>query len=251
MFDTHATYVWMTYLVVINVVIQTFEILTLDKEIEAVWKQDLFRNSFFGFIFYFGLPPYLYLNLVLCGYLLFSPTSGAAVLMLVIQTLVFLRFRGPLNGGSDYMTTLVILALALFSLVKQTNPVGQVALWYVGVQVVLSYFVAGLAKARHREWWTGAALKNYLLISNYAVATPVKKWALGQGVSKIVSWIVLLFELSFPLCILSPKLCLVYISMAVIFHLTNAYVLGLNRFLFSWVAAYPALYFLSLQFSKT
>ena len=53
---------------------------------------------------------------------------------------------------------------------------------------------------------------------------------------------IILFEIAFPLVLILPwegKLLL--LSIGLLFHITNAVVLGLNRFIWAWSATYPAL----------
>ena len=55
---------------------------------------------------------------------------------------------------------------------------------------------------------------------------------------------VVLFELAFPLGLLSARLLAVMLALAAAFHLANALLFGLNRFLWTWLSAFPALWWL-------
>ncbi len=65
--------------------------------------------------------------------------------------LVAVRFRGGYNGGSDAMLLVVALALALARTAPGTA-VAAAGLAYAAVQLVLSYFVAGVAKLGDERW---------------------------------------------------------------------------------------------------
>ncbi len=65
--------------------------------------------------------------------------------------------------------------------------------------------------------------------------------ALVRPLSSIGSWAILVFELAFPLAFASPIACTVLLCMGAAFHVANAITFGLNRFLWAWIAAYPAL----------
>ena len=68
---------------------------------------------------------------------------------------------------------------------------------------------------------------------------------IGQGSQCPLAWSVIGFECLFPLAWFDPRLCLLLMAAGAGFHLLNSYVFGLNRFLFAWLAAYPALWFCS------
>jgi hypothetical protein len=63
--------------------------------------------------------------------------------------------------------------------------------------------------------------------------------------SQFASWAVMIFECLFPLALVNTQSCLAFMSVAILFHLSNFYLFGLNRFLLSWAAAYPALLYCS------
>jgi hypothetical protein len=62
------------------------------------------------------------------------------------------------------------------------------------------------------------------------------------------SWLVIVFECAFPLVLwVRPQGAALLLACGLAFHLCNALVLGLNRFLWAWLAGYPALLFWSGQ----
>ncbi|GAB1343796.1 HTTM domain-containing protein [Gemmatimonas sp.] len=149
------------------------------------------------------------------------------------------RVRSTMNGGSDGMLFIVLLALAV-----ATAPVSQAlrygALLFVAAQLVMSYLRAGWVKARERDWWTGAALHSFLAIPAYGVP----RW-LPQSpmLLRAVSCGVMLFELAAPLALVSPAAAVAYTAVAWCFHFATAAIFGLNRFLLAWSAALPSLWF--------
>ena len=66
-----------------------------------------------------------------------------------------------------------------------------------------------------------------------------------KSIAIVLSWLLLLFEIGFPVALVSPDLSIVVILIAIAFHVGNFYIFGLNRFVFAWLACYPALYFCS------
>jgi uncharacterized membrane protein len=66
---------------------------------------------------------------------------------------------------------------------------------------------------------------------------------LTSRVARPASFAMLAFECSFPIALVDVRACVVMLAIAAVFHLTNAVVFGLNRFLWAWLAAFPALLF--------
>lgn len=187
----------------------------------------------------------LNLRLIAAFCLLFFQVKILFVLLLFSTILILLRWRGTFNGGSDYMTLVILMSITLATLFKNKNLVLLGCLWYIGIQTCLSYFISGLVKVKVKKWREGSALKAFIFSSNYDQPNFIKQFFKNKTLCLLSSWAVICFELCFPLAFLNPTICLLFIITAFVFHLGNFYVFGLNRFLFAWLASYPALYFCS------
>lgn len=171
--------------------------------------------------------------LTLCG------VGWAVWGLLATGILALQRFNGPYNGGSDRMALLVLFCL---SLAQIPNPALQeIAMAYLAVQLVLSYVLSGWVKLRNRRWRSGAALADVFAFSVYPVSRATRGWADRPVALWRASWAVILLELVFPLALLHPAALGGALVVAAVFHLSNALSFGLNRFLWIWIAAYPAL----------
>lgn len=180
--------------------------------------------------------------------LIFVPNFWLA-LFLVFGTLAIAgRWRGSYNGGSDAMTLVVLLGLlpglagrelAAHGSVTATGAefAAQAGLAYIAVQVVLSYFIAGFVKVRAADWRSGRALGVFLNLPSFPVPTRLRRLAGRPALLHVLSLAVIAFELGAPLALVWPW---PYLTAAMAFHLFNAYALGLNRFVWAWAAAYPA-----------
>lgn len=164
------------------------------------------------------------------------PHPALACAVAVLQLGVSVRFGGSFNGGSDAMLLVVAIGVALARAVSA--PVG---LGYVAAQLVLSYVIAGIVKLRVRGWRDGTALAQLLTAPQYRVAPGVRRVLHRRGVALGASWAVITFECGFPAALAAPELAIALLAIAGTFHLGNAVVLGLNRFVWAWLAAYPAL----------
>lgn len=158
--------------------------------------------------------------------------------LLVTAIILIRRFHGPYNGGSDTMTVLVLLCLWL-SHVAPSRYWQEIALGYLALQLILSYFQSGWVKVINPEWGNGRALQQVFALSTYPVSENMRLWAARPQVLRAMSWVVILFELLFPLALLHQLLLIVALAVAALFHLANACLFGLNRFFWIWLAAFP------------
>lgn len=194
--------------------------------------------------------PWLVVRLALAALLVVAPFRVDSLATLLLQGALLgsslwltVRSRGPVCGGSDAMFFQVQLGLLVASLGYWAPILVRVGLGWIAAQSVLSYFIAGVAKARNAGWWNGQALQNLFRSDGpYVVFAPARRLASQRVLCALLGWGVLLLELVFPAVLILPlegKVALV--ALAGLFHLFNALVLGLNRFVWAWVATYPAL----------
>jgi hypothetical protein len=115
---------------------------------------------------------------------------------------------------------------------------------YLGAQLTLSYFISGWVKIVNPDWRAGIALQQVFRFSAYPVSEGLRRWADRPQVLRIMSWAVMLFELAFPLTLVSQASLAAGLTVAALFHLANACLFGLNRFFWTWVATYPAILWL-------
>lgn len=170
--------------------------------------------------------------------------SRVAVLRLGLWLLIMWRWRGAFNGGSDFMSLLILMVLVVALAFPEPSLIGQGAIYYLGLQVIYSYWMAGWSKVTVVEWRSGVALKGFLQTSQV-----LGRGAWGEqlplAVAKILSWLVLGFELLFPLLLIHPQSRQLALLAAAAFHLTVYYLFGLNRFLWVWISGFPAIWYLS------
>ena len=187
------------------------------------------------------------IRLVLSLLLLFGiQTVYVEAGLLFVAILLIRRFQGPFNGGSDAMSVLVLLCLFLSHLAP-TRFWQEVALGYLGFQLIFSYFQSGYIKIISPEWRRGEALTDVFAITAYPVSEHARLWAQSPRLMFVMSWAVMLFELIFPLSLLNHTSLLLALMIAALFHLANACLFGLNRFFWIWLAAYPVIIWLQYR----
>ena len=163
--------------------------------------------------------------------------------LLIHALFILRRFDGPYNGGSDRMGLLILSCLCLVHFVPSVGA-REAAFGYLALQVLLSYFIAGWVKIINPEWRTGRASRDVLLFSAYPVSESLRAGADWPRAVCFASWAVMLFELLFPLALLSTRVLVIGLALAALFHFVNGCLFGLNRFFWIWLAAYPSLLWL-------
>ena len=166
-------------------------------------------------------------------------TAWVLIALCLHNVATLVRFQGPYNGGSDRMGTLILFCLCLAHWLPSRWQ--EVALGYLAVQLVLSYFISGQVKIANPEWRAGHALQDVFRFSAYPVSKELRGLSDKPALLLGASWAVMLFELLFPFGLLDPRLLTVALIIAALFHLANAYLFGLNRFVWAWLAAYPSI----------
>lgn len=167
-------------------------------------------------------------------------SAWVVVLLLLLSMIVLSHFQGPYNGGADRMSLLVLCCLCMAHFAP-TVYWREVAFGYLAVQLVLSYFISGWVKVVNPDWRNGRALCDVFQFSVYPVSESLRQWSSSPRLLFVMSWAVILFELVFPVSIISMVSLGVALSIAAVFHFANACLFGLNRFFWIWISAYPAI----------
>jgi len=233
------------------VIIHSAEYLSLQSYFseDGIWRWSEIKNEYnfyrkISFLLDYKIFIALIYMRIFCafGFLLFH-SSIFIITIFLSSLLISVRFRGSFNGGSDYLSIIILSALVLASLMG-TAKVQEGVLWYIGLQVCNSYFMAGLFKLKQASWRNGSALTQFIQSANYYPPIFIKRLLVKQTRALLLSWALMLLEIIFPLIFLSHGyLTIIWISLFFTFHLLNVFIFGLNRFLIIWSAAYPALYY--------
>ncbi|HEY4182611.1 MAG TPA: hypothetical protein VGM90_37520 [Kofleriaceae bacterium] len=166
--------------------------------------------------------------------------AAPAWIATIATLLISVRFRGTYNGGSDSMLLVVLGAHAVIRTWPGTS-IAQGAATYVIAQLVLSYFIAGVAKLGDPAWRTGRALAILVTLPQYRVPPAIANALSRPSIGRIATLGMLALECAFPLALLDSRAALVFVAAGGLFHAMNAEVFGLNRFWWAWLAAYPFL----------
>lgn len=234
--------------------INAFEMLFILKNrlFYNVWKYELLKDELTthlplpqlltGFIFSdknFRFVPKIQICLTIL--LIFKVNLWLVLSLLILHLVICIRFRGTFNGGSDMMVVVVLTGLSISLIEPQFQKAGMI---YITIHSIFSYFKAGLVKFRSKDWRQGIALKFFLERSRFEFIKRLASQLNNRPrLNLFLCWFVISFELSVILLLFIPQLKAIYLVGALIFHLLISFCFGLNRFFWSWLAAWPAIFY--------
>jgi hypothetical protein len=188
---------------------------------------------------------------VVCGvWLLVLPFQSPLLLisytgLFVIGSLINLRNRAYKAEAENKFSLIIIGALLLRCLLPTDN-VTLATLWFIALQLCISYLTAGISKLRNPDWRRGNGFE-YVATSNELV--PVKKinifFAEHKTLTRLINWLIILFECSFPVVLFAgPVVLWCFLVGGIILHIAIALGLRRGKFFWVWIATYPALIFI-------
>jgi hypothetical protein len=166
----------------------------------------------------------------------------AALLCLLFNS--YLRVRRQIGGsGADQLTCIVLVTFGLVMLAGGSTVARRIGDAFIAAQVILAYAAAGVAKSISPVWREGRAMAGILSTEGYGVPTLAYLLIKHPEIDKFLCWSVMLWEISFPLVLVVPKPVMVGIlGIGVLFHLSCALLMGLNRFVWAFCGCYPAVW---------
>jgi hypothetical protein len=188
---------------------------------------------------------FVWLRLALAALVLVGwPAHGgwhAAELFLLAIVGILVNTRIPAGlEGSEQMTMIVLLGLALAALYPGNAFVENCCVWFLALQSALGYATAGLAKMKAPAWRNGEFLANMLNTGFYGSPRLARIFSLPAR-ARLGSWFIMIFEALFPLALLDWRIALIFVAGGALFHLTNAFAMGLNSFIWPFASTYPAI----------
>lgn len=178
--------------------------------------------------------------------LLIVPTHTELEVVLVVllaATTALLIVRMPYGvDGSDQMSMLLCGGLFFWVLGGRTPLMTEACLWFLAGQSCLAYLGAGLSKLRAPVWRSGEAITRIVNTRLWGHAGLARALRSYPGLCPALAWATFLPECLFPLVLLSGRPgCYLFLLWGVLFHLSIAWMMGLNTFLWTFLATYPAI----------
>ena len=145
------------------------------------------------------------------------------------------------TDGSDQVAFLVQGAAALARAGERDPRIVDAALWSVALQSVLSYAVSGWAKLAGPSWRNGEALEGVTRTLTYGDRRAWRFFNAHPRIARTMGSGVLAMECLFPSVFLGKgRLAGPMLAAASGFHIGNARIMGLGRFVWSFMSMHPA-----------
>lgn len=169
--------------------------------------------------------------------------ARAGAIVVAVTTLA-LRLRTTLGIHASGTMVMITFTAAALGLGVGTRLAMEFALGFIAAQTCLSYFVAGSAKLRERTWRSGVAIPRIsgtLMWGNGHTAMVLQE---HRELGLVLCWVTILGECSIPLTLAVPlPVTIALLACALLFHVVNAVMMGLNSFVWAFASTYPAVFF--------
>ncbi len=144
------------------------------------------------------------------------------------------------HDGADQLAGFVMLSIGVSGLAP--TPLSRVAcVCFFAFQACLAYGTAGWAKFPVPGWRDGTYLAAILSTRIYGTPRLGQFLTTHPRLARAATLGVLAWECAFPLVLVLPApFAYTMLALGVLFHATNAVVMGLNTFVWSFLATYPA-----------
>ncbi|MCF6522824.1 alpha/beta fold hydrolase [Streptomyces sp. JJ36] len=143
--------------------------------------------------------------------------------------------------GSDHFAFLNYACASLEKLYAHDPRAREEIAAFLALQSCFSYLVAGVSKLMSPAWRDGSAIPGIFRTSTYGDAGFHDAVRDRPWLARTVAWGTIAGELAFPLALVAPApVARGLMAAGAGFHLGNARFMGLNRFLWSYCATYPA-----------
>ena len=187
---------------------------------------------------------HLWMRLITALSIIFLGGNLALLLFLFLgNVLILIRWRGAFNGGSDFMTLVVLTGLLIAYAVGAwgNRELGvQAGMWYICIHAISSYFMSGWVKILRPEWRSGQAMTIFL---NGAIYGPLPTGHVLRRprLALLGSWAFILWECAFPFALVNTAHAVGFCAVAACFHFLVFCFFGLNRFFWAWMCSFPAI----------
>ena len=146
------------------------------------------------------------------------------------------------SDGSDHAAFIVQASVALARASGGKPSSIDTSLWFIALSSAMSYTAAGLAKLVSPGWRTGDAVLGVIRLRGYGDPAFARQLERIPQAGRVLEVAVVALECGFPLAWADPRgrAAWFVVGSSLAFHVANARVMGLNRFLTAFAATYPA-----------
>lgn len=182
------------------------------------------------------------LLLALCVRNILRPARWwSALLVWMLYTSLMNRAWMAGSGGQQLISNLLFWLILLPDGTQVMRPngwravLGTSAFWILRLQLLLAYAATGLHKLSGTYWLDGTAMGIVATDPAYGMA-----WLADvPWLATMSTWMVLVFQLTFPIAVWFKRPRIPWMVMGIVFHLGTAISLGIPEMALAFVAAYP------------
>jgi len=178
--------------------------------------------------------------LIFCHYPVVLPVLIVAIINMIMQVR-----NSQSNDGSDQMSAVCFIALAL-AVVINTGLSRSFALFFIAAQASLAYGTSGFLKMMKKGWYTGeypiGVLKTASYGDRHVLAMSLKRRVIAKAFGSMVVFGDCLLSIAFAF---PPNICIYILIFGIFLHIGIGRIMGLNTFMWSYIATYPAILFAS------
>jgi hypothetical protein len=169
-------------------------------------------------------------------------------LLLTALLTALVTLRGPQgNDGSDQMASILVFA-ALIGEAAHSSFATAATLIFIAVEAAFAYATAGFLKAPLKGWRDGSFVLDVLRTGSFGNAWILKTFETWRLLPVLFGLGVAFGDSAIAFAALTPPMaCLALLAFGLALHAGIAIVLGLNTFVWSFAATYPAILWVSLQ----
>lgn len=143
--------------------------------------------------------------------------------------------------GSDPLAFVTYACSVLEKTFGEDRRAREAVVAFLAAQACLSYATSGVSKLVSPVWRDGSAIPRIFRTETLGDAFLHRVVRDRPWLAKTLAWSTIAGELSFPLVLVAPPpVARAILAAGAAFHLGNARLMGLNRFVWSYCATYPA-----------
>jgi hypothetical protein len=176
---------------------------------------------------------------------------GALGCVAVLFSQLSIQWRRTIAGdGAEQLSILIAVTSVLAFFPSPSSRAATVGALFVAAQVLLSYFTAGAVKLSSPLWRRDAILASILATHRFGSPSVAEALSDRRRLCLLLQWGVISLELCFPLALVLPRWAFIaFLGAGLAFHAACALLMGLNTFVWSFLATYPCLLYAWFRFS--
>ncbi|HKS45909.1 MAG TPA: hypothetical protein VJT49_12505 [Amycolatopsis sp.] len=171
-----------------------------------------------------------------------GPKERALLLSVLAAAGAGMHVRHYYGGdGSDEISQITFVVSLLEKAFARDSRAREACLLFMAFQACVSYASSGAIKLVSPVWRDGSAITGILRTQSYGDAWLHALLKRYPPLAVALSWTVIIGELTFPLVLVAPRrIAQAILATSTLFHLANGRFMGLNRFVWAFTGAYPA-----------